>query len=111
MRNLGVPESTTVSKMEDYVERLLKDLFPDAPFTPLFSVERAHRTLGPRHPPATPARPILARQFNFKDRDLVLRLARERGNMGNTIALYPDFTLIVQTAKGFRPSLATPETI
>lgn len=101
VRITGIPESTNTGSMERYVENMLSELFaPD--LSTMFLVERAHRTLGPRPPPGTNPRAILARILNYRDRDTILRLARERGSLtyqNLSIAIYPDFTQAVQNAR------------
>ena len=47
LRIVGILESTHIEKVENFVEDLLKKTFSNATFTPLFVVERAHRSLGP----------------------------------------------------------------
>lgn len=101
IRVTGIPESTNMGPIERYMEELLRDLF-GTDLSPMFLVERAHRTLGPRPPPGTPPRAILARILNYRDRDTILRLARERGSLtyqNHAIAIYPDFTQAVQSAR------------
>lgn len=101
VRITGVPESTHIQNMERYVEDLLRDLCAED-LTPMFLVERAHRILGPRPNPGATPRPIIARLLNYRDRDTVLRAAREKGDIqyqGNSIALYQDFTQAVQMAR------------
>lgn len=99
---LGVPETTSTGRMDTFVESLLTDLFGRESFTYSFVVERAHCTTGPRPIPGAPVRPILARLLNFRDRDTALGMARENGTLslqGSTIALFPDFTAMVQEAR------------
>lgn len=101
VRFTGVPETTDIPNMEQYIKNLFKDLFREA-LSPMFLVERAHRSLGPRPKPGTSPHPILARILNYRDRDTILRLARERGELryqNNVISLYPDFTQAVQAAR------------
>lgn len=101
VRVTGIPETTDIANMEQFMETLFKDLFGDS-LSHMFLVERAHHSLGPRPPPGTAPRPILARILNYRDRDTILRLARERGTLNyqnNAISLYPDFTQAVQAAR------------
>ena len=94
MRILGVPEPTNTGRMEEYVEKFLITL------SKVLVVTRAHRSLGTRPPPGSPSRPIVAKLLNYRDRDAVLRLARESGSItyeGNSI--YSDFTLQVQETR------------
>lgn len=101
LRLLGIPESTSTSRMDSFIESLLTDLFGKEAFTAGFAVERAHRSLDPRPKPGLPPRPIIARLLNFRDRDTALRLAREKGDLnwqGSKISMFPDFTEMVQEA-------------
>ncbi|KAJ1213544.1 hypothetical protein NDU88_001178 [Pleurodeles waltl] len=45
IRIIGLPESTNMGRMEDFVEGMLFDLFPGE-LSRLLVVERAHRSLG-----------------------------------------------------------------
>lgn len=68
----------------------------------MFIVERAHRALGPRPPVGGTPRPILAKILNYRDRDAILKGARERGQIsykGSNISFHPDFTPAVQAAR------------
>lgn len=101
VRITGIPESTAITNMEQYVETMMKDLF-DPDLSSMFLIERAHRTLGPKPPPGAKPRPIIARVLNYRDRDMILRKARERGELqyqSNGLAIYPDFTAHVQAAR------------
>lgn len=108
VRIAGVPESTNTGKMEIYVETMLKDIFGAESFSTVLIVERAHRSLAPKPPPGATPRPIIARVLNYRDRDSILRMAREKQTInyqGNNLAFYPDFTLTVQNArKEFNPA-------
>ena len=102
IRIVGIAESTSTGRIDLFVEHLLTELFDRKSFTSNFVVERAHRSLGPRPVPGAPARPIIARLLNFRDRDTVLRLARESGGLryhNSAISIYPDFTMAVQDAR------------
>lgn len=107
LRLTGLPETTHTGIMELFVEKLLITLLGEGVFSPMFVVERAHRSLGPRPPEGAPPRPIIAKLLNYRDRDAALRLAREKHPLryeGSTISLYPDFTIRVQEArKQFAP--------
>ena len=64
-----------------------------------FSVERAHRVPGGRPRPGEPPRTIIARIFNFRDRDVILQEARKAPAVkvdNATVNFFPDFTLQVQ---------------
>ncbi|KAJ1147059.1 hypothetical protein NDU88_013306 [Pleurodeles waltl] len=58
-------------------------------------VERAHKSLGPQPLPGTHPRPIITRLLNYRDRDTVLRLARERKPLvykNSELSFFPDYT-------------------
>ncbi|KAJ1092644.1 hypothetical protein NDU88_005754 [Pleurodeles waltl] len=90
-----------MGRMEDFVESMLSDLFAGE-LSRLLVVERAHRYLGPRPPPGTPPHPIVARLLNYRDRDTILRLARERKPViykNSELSFFPDYTPGVQAAR------------
>lgn len=98
---LGLLESTAISKMEPYIDNLLRELFGPV-LSPVMIAERAHRSLGPRPPPGAPPRPIIARLLNYTDRDAILREARAKSpitHQGNNLSFYPDYTPSVQAAR------------
>ena len=69
--------------------------------SPLFAIERAHRALMPP-PVGAPPRVIIAKILNYRDRDTILKVAREKGPLkfeNHTIAIYPDYTRRVQEAR------------
>lgn len=75
------------------MEHWLKERLPDAQFSPLFAIERAHWV--PAHPPlpGAPPKPLLALLLSSKDRDADLQAAREMPEIkfnGESISLFPD---------------------
>lgn len=101
VRITGILKTTDIPNMEQYVEHMMSELFGSA-LSKLFLIERAHRTLSPKPPPGATPRPILVRVLNYRDRDIILRSAREKDALqyqGNTIAIYLDFTVQVQAAR------------
>lgn len=107
LRITGLPETTQTGNMERFVEKLLITLLGEETFSPLFVIERAHRSLGPRPKPGAPPSPIIAKVLNYRDRDAALRQARDKKTLqyeGSEISLYPDYTARVQEArKHFAP--------
>ncbi|KAJ1185540.1 hypothetical protein NDU88_002332 [Pleurodeles waltl] len=55
-------------------------LLPSSPcaLKKIFTVERAHRALGPTQKPGAPLRAIISRLLNHRDRDLILQHVRSR---------------------------------
>ena len=99
VRIVGLPEKVEGRDPTAYVEGWLLDIFGKNSFSPLFAVERAHRV--PARPPAPggPPRPMLAKLLHYRDRETVLRQARERANIqhnGTRVSFYPDFSAEVQ---------------
>ncbi|KAJ1115702.1 hypothetical protein NDU88_003924 [Pleurodeles waltl] len=100
LRLIGLPESTDIGRMEDFVEEMLSDLFPGQ-LSRLLVVERAHRSLGPQPPPGAPPRPVIIRLLNYQDRDTILQLARERRPViykNTELNFFPDYTPGVHAA-------------
>ncbi|KAJ1207012.1 hypothetical protein NDU88_002405 [Pleurodeles waltl] len=97
---IGLPETTDMGHMEEFVEGMLSDLFAGE-LSRLLVVQRAHRSLGPRPPHCTPLRPIIARLLNYCDRDTILQLARERRPVmykNSELNFFQDYTPGVQGA-------------
>ncbi|KAJ1181126.1 hypothetical protein NDU88_006336 [Pleurodeles waltl] len=68
----GIAESTNMGHPDQFVERLLIDLYDHQSFTNSFVVMRAHLSLGPRPPPGAPPWPLVTRLLHFWDRDTAL---------------------------------------
>lgn len=76
VRIVGLPEKVEGRDPTDFVEQWLTEIFGKKAFTTLCAIERAHRV--PLRP--LPPRPMLARLLHYKDREIILRLAREKHN-------------------------------
>lgn len=99
VRIVGLPEKVEGRDPTTYVENWLMELFGKNAFSPLFAVERAHRVPSRPPPPGGPPRSILARILHYKDREAVLRHAREKANVlhnGVRVSFYLDFSAEVQ---------------
>lgn len=82
-----------------YLENLLIKTFGREAFSSTFVVERAHRLAAKPLPAGAPPRTFIAKFLNYRDRDAILRLTRERGNipLGNlTVVVYQDFSAEIQ---------------
>ena len=102
IRIVGVPEKTEGQATDLFVEKLITENLQPRGLSKFFSVERAHRIPGVPPRPGGPPRTIIAKFFNFRDRDAILQVARnappvKRDNA--TIRFFPDFTLQVQRAR------------
>ncbi|KAJ1119434.1 hypothetical protein NDU88_007620 [Pleurodeles waltl] len=67
--------------------------------SPSFTVECAHRIPSRAPSPGPPARPLIARLLNFRDRDQILQGFRSQGPRqldNNVIMAYPKYTMEVQ---------------
>ena len=99
VRFIGFREKTESQAADLFLENwLITNVFANKP-PKCFSIERAHRTPGRPPPPEVPARPIIARFLNYRDRDLILQIFRTRGpfmHENNKISAYPDVTTEVQ---------------
>lgn len=96
IRILGLPERTKGTDPAAFIEEWFKTVFPEAPFSKAYAVERAHRV--PARPPP-PSRPLLAKLLNWRDRDMLLTQARRKQVIthGNAnISLFPDFSAELQ---------------
>lgn len=99
LRFVGLPERAEGSSPETFLENLLISTFGRDQFSVMFAVERAHRILPKPPPPGAPPRTFIAKLLNYRDRDVVLRLTREKGPIlhdNAQISVYPDFSVEVQ---------------
>lgn len=99
LRIIGLPEGTEGQDTPAFTECLLRTLFPQAPFSPHFVVERAHRMPPNRGPPGAPPRTFIFKLMNFRDRDLILREARKMDTIRHEAArlmFFPDFSVDTQ---------------
>ncbi|KAJ1084298.1 hypothetical protein NDU88_004450 [Pleurodeles waltl] len=76
IRIIGLPEGKEGNNPTQYIETWLQSIAKDKLSTH-FVVERAHRIPGRKPIPRAPARPVIARILNYRDRDVALQVARE----------------------------------
>ena len=99
IRITGVPERSEGPAADLFVEDLVLKGLKTRGLSRYFSVERAHRIPSGRPKPGAPPRTIIARIFNFRDRDDILQEARKSPPVkieNTTVNFFPDFTLRVQ---------------
>lgn len=99
IRLVGVPEKSEGKDPVSFFESWLINMVGKERLSPFFAIERAHRVPMRAPPPGAPPRPILLKLLNFRDRDVALRAAREKGELsinGHRISLYPDFSGEIQ---------------
>ncbi|KAJ1088931.1 hypothetical protein NDU88_002085 [Pleurodeles waltl] len=95
---IGLPEGKEGRDATQYVEDWLRALTM-VKLSIHFTIERAHRIHGRRPPPGAPPHPLIAKAVNYRDRDTLLQVVREKDPIvvNNTcVSLYPDYTLAVQ---------------
>lgn len=99
---VGMPEKAEGKNPVDFIEHWLANPFGKDNLTPFLSVERAHRVPSRSPPPGGTDRPFLLKLLHYKDRDIVLRLARQKPNMemqGSKILTYSDFSAAIKKMK------------
>lgn len=99
IRIVGMPEKSEGKHPAEFIEAWLADTFGKNNLTPFFSVERAHRVPSRPPPPGGNHRPFILKLLHYKDRDIILRLARQKTDMdiqGSKVSIYPDFSAAVQ---------------
>ncbi|PIO34345.1 hypothetical protein AB205_0040660, partial [Aquarana catesbeiana] len=90
-------------KAEDAENRnrqgLLRDLLPEARWSPYFTVERAHRIPPKPGPPGSPPRTFILHLLSFRDRDEVLCTSRNVGDLrfqNTKLMIFPDYSVETQ---------------
>lgn len=99
VRLVGVPEKEEGRDPVAFFEKWLADTMGRNILSPFFAIERAHRVPTRAPPPGAPPRPILMKLLHFRDRDAILRAAREKGDItiqGHKVSFYPDFSNEIQ---------------
>lgn len=99
VRLVGVPEKVEGSNPSDYFETWILNTFGKETLTAMYAVERAHRVPLRPLPPGAPPRPVLVKLLHFKDRDIILRKARDLPDVainGSHVSFYLDFFAAVQ---------------
>lgn len=95
---VGIPESVKGPALELIVEDIIQIQLQPRGLSNFFSVERAHRVPGGRPRPGALPRPVLARLLNFRDRDVILQVARVAPPIkidNSIVSIYPDYTAAV----------------
>ncbi|KAL1269689.1 hypothetical protein QQF64_031978 [Cirrhinus molitorella] len=89
------------------MEELLLEVFGKESFAKPPVVDRAHRSLAPPPRSNQAPRPFIVRLHHYQTRELVLRLARERGQLlykGSRIHFYPDVSAeVAKRRAAFNP--------
>ncbi|XP_064415947.1 uncharacterized protein LOC135357633 [Latimeria chalumnae] len=109
IRVIGVPENVEGNGVSGptMLLKILQDCLPLGESDSI-EVERAHRTRGLKPPPDQRPRPIIARLLRFQDRERILKLAREAGELywrGGGIMIFPDMSReLAAQRKRFTPA-------
>lgn len=99
IRVLGLPEGIEGSDPVGHMETWVKSFTPATDRSAFFSIERAHRVPARRPQPGAPPWPMLAKFLHFRDRNAVLRGARQSGPLqveNKQIMIFPDYARAVQ---------------
>ena len=96
LRFLHVPEGEERNDIMGFMNHLLPHLFGGETFPTPPVIEKIHRTPTARsQDPEAGPRPILVKFLNFQDKQRILRLAREKGELkfkGGRIHVYADYS-------------------
>lgn len=99
VRLIGLPERAEGSHPELFAEQLLREVLSPLTLSTCFVIERAHRIPTKALPPGAPPRPFIMKVLNYRDRDVILAAARQKGEIlyeNTKLSFYPDFTAEVQ---------------
>lgn len=108
LRIRGIPETVANANILPSLQKLFNDLLGDPETSPI-EIDRAHRTLGPKSQDPNRSRDILCRIHYFTVKELILRKARERGDIfldGCKIQLLSDLSkMTLDKRRALRPLL------
>lgn len=97
VRAIGIPEK---KNSVTFIENWLITIFGKGSFSPMFSMERAHRVPPGPLPPGHTSRSFLFKILNYKDSDVILSKARFLGVAlvidNYKVLPFPDFSVEVQ---------------
>lgn len=91
---IGIPEQEEGGKPTEFVAALIPQLLGNDNFKSPVVVDRAHRTSRPLPKEGAKPRAIIARIHFYREKELILRLRRERqlDFKGNKVFIFPDYT-------------------
>ncbi|RXN33844.1 LINE-1 type transposase domain-containing 1 [Labeo rohita] len=95
IRVVGMKEGSEGSDPVKFFSEWLPNVLGAQHFSEQLEIERAHRTLYPVPNPDKPPRPILVRLLRYQDREKILRLARQKGEItmdGRSISIFPNMS-------------------
>lgn len=98
-----LPERAEGSSTEAFLKNLLISTSSRDQFSFMFAVERAYRIHPkPLPPPGAPHHTLKAKLLNYRDRDAVLYLTRDKGPIlhdNAQISMYPDFSVEIHSKR------------
>lgn len=95
IRIIGVEENSEMGNPTRFVTDLLVQILGRENFCTPLIIDRAHRTLGPKPKPGERPRALLARLHYYTDKEKILRLSREKGQLlynGHPVHIFPDMS-------------------
>ncbi|MGH0118376.1 UNVERIFIED_CONTAM: hypothetical protein FKN15_047781 [Acipenser sinensis] len=95
LRIIGLPEGLEGSHPTKFMSDFFVELFGSGALGSAPELDRAHRCLVPRPAPHLMPRPVIVRFHRYRTKELVLRLARERGTLTfreQKIFIFPDLS-------------------
>lgn len=96
IRIVGIPENVEGPRPSEFVTKLLMDALGEDSFENPPSVDRAHRTLAPKPVDGVnKPRPLIIKLHHFQTKELILRLARQKGPLsynGTKFHIFPDYS-------------------
>lgn len=102
LRLVGLPERVEGSDPVSFLECWFMQEFGRDCLSQCFVLERAHRVPGRPFPEGSPPRTMVIRLLNYRDRDSILRAARQKGSLkinNATVSLFPDYSPAVRTQR------------
>lgn len=102
LKFVGIKEGEEKGRPTDFVSELIPQLLGRDNFNKPVKVDRAHRILKPKPAEGEKARTIIAKMHHDRDKDRILRLSREQGQLfykGSRVFIFPDYTAEVMTQR------------
>lgn len=96
IRMVGIPENVEGPRPTEFIAKLLIEVLGEDNFEKPPSVDRAHRSLAPKSADGdNRPRPFIVKLHHFQTKELILRLARQRGPLsynGSKFHIFPDYS-------------------
>ena len=109
LKFVGIPEGAEKGRPTAFVEGLITTLFGHDAFSRPVEVDRAHRILKPRPAAGERPRTLIAKTHRYQDRELILRLSRDRKeplffkdplqHNESRVFIFPDYTAEVMNQR------------